>query len=98
MVVRVERTAVQTLDGTTGSVTTSRVTGRILSIKVVTEASIDVKISTINSPSTEFIFGTSSTPIAVSASKVFYPRIIGNLTSDGTNLGANCGCSARLPV
>lgn len=84
MVVRVERTELQTLDGTTGDVTTGRVTGKILSIKFVVGASTTFKVYTAEeSLVTEYLFGASGGAVTVAASAVYYPLVIANLNSSG---------------
>lgn len=87
MVTRVERTDTQTLSGTSGNVTTGRITGKIKSIKVYAEAIMSINAITENCPVPEYILGTV-TPIVLSAGyTIFYPKVVGNLNSSGAALG-----------
>lgn len=83
MTIRKEMTELQTLSGTTGSVTTGRITGKILSIKFTVGASTTFKIYTTEGVVTEYIFGASGTAATVAASGAYYPRAIANLNTTG---------------
>lgn len=86
MVVQREMTALQTLDGITGSVTTGRITGKILSIKFTVGASTTFKIYTTEGVTAEYIFGASGTAATVATSGIYYPRVVANLNTTGAAL------------
>lgn len=89
MVVRVERISQRILDGTTDEVVSGRITGKILSIKVYAEATFEIKAITENCPVPEYILGTAIATVSMSAgNNILYPKAIGSLNSDGTDLGA----------
>ena len=87
--IRFERVGTETASTSTDTATTGIITGEIESIKIVVSASTDFKIYTTNSPVTEYLFGTSSTAVTVASSKIYYPRVNGNLNTDGSALGAS---------
>ena len=86
MVLRVERTALQTMTAATDSVTTGKIHGRILSVKINTSASNSFSIYTSGSVITEYLLGSAA--VTVASDTAFYPRIIGHLASDGSDLSA----------
>jgi hypothetical protein len=83
-----ETTPVQTLVGTNGTYTTKQINGKILSLKIMVDASITITAHTTGCPISEYIFGANGAPITVASTSVFYPRVEGHLASTGAALAA----------
>lgn len=99
MGIRVERTALRTMTGATDSFTTGPIQGKIHSVKINTSASNDFLIYTDNgSVITEYLLGASGAPVTVADDKAFYPRVVGQLASDGTDLGDSNQSNAFVPL
>ena len=98
MTFRVERTALRTMTAATDSVTTGKIHGKILSVKIVTSASNTFNVYTDGSPVTEYLIGASGAPVTVAASTAFYPRVVGNLAGDASALGDTNQANAFVPL
>lgn len=76
MVISVERTDQQTLDGTSGSVATGIVNGIIKAIKIHTSASLDFTIKTTGGHIEEYVFGASGAAVTLTADTAIYPKVL----------------------